>query len=105
MSKPYEFGQTVFIFLSVLGVAWWGGTIYMAKGEDKLAQSCLPIELSTDALHKVSTALIGYPPRWTLYLQSYLMSGCLYFSKTMIDSFGGRGTSGDLTPEGGLRVE
>jgi len=84
MSKPAEFGQTVFIFLAVLGAAWWFGTVWQARGEEKLVQACRPIEYATDGLHEITTALVGYPPRWTLELQSYLMGGCYYFFSVIL---------------------
>ncbi|MBI1308542.1 MAG: hypothetical protein GC129_01610 [Proteobacteria bacterium] len=79
MSKPFEFGQTVFIFLALIGVCVWIGMILAAKGESKLEQSCKPIELSTQFLHQAAFALVGNQPTWTLYVQRYLMSGCYYF--------------------------
>ena len=111
MSKPFEFGQTVFIFLSVLGVAWWFGTIWKAAGEDRLTQACMPLEFVTDGLHEVTTALIGYPPTWTIYIQSYLMGGCYYFFSVILPSKGD-GSGGSISgsnnpylgqPRGGVR--
>lgn len=111
MSKPFEFGQTVFIFLSVLGAAVWIGTIWKAEGEDRLNQACLPLEFVTDGLHEVTTALIGYPPRWTLYLQSYLMGGCYYFFSVILPNPNEEGAQGGVRantpyltqPKGGVR--
>ncbi len=102
MSKPFEFGQTVMIFLAVLGVAWWSGTIWQAKGEDRLVQACTPIEFGTDGMHRITTALIGYAPRWTLQLQSYLMGGCYYFFTIILPD---GHTTGESYSSGGLRAE
>ena len=111
MSKPFEFGQTVFIFLTVLGVAWWMGTIWKAEGEDRLNQACMPLEFATSGMHEVTTALIGYPPKWTLYVQSYLMGGCYYFFSVILpkaeesETLGGKTLSNPYlkAPEGGVR--
>lgn len=84
MRGVFEMAETVFAFLAVIGIAWWVGTIYMAEKEQKLIQACVPIEFSTNGLHHVTTALVGYPPRWTLSLQSYLMGGCYYFFSVML---------------------
>ena len=84
MRGVFEQAETVFALLAVIGIAWWVGTIYMAEKEQKLIQACVPIEYSTNGLHHVSTALVGYPPRWTLSLQSYLMGGCYYFFSVML---------------------
>jgi hypothetical protein len=101
MSKPFEFGQTVFIFLAVLGAAWWVGTIWKAQGEDRLVQACIPIEFSTDTLHQVTTALVGYPPTWTLKLQSYLMGGCYYFFSVILPD---SNNNGSYIRSGGVRT-
>ena len=77
--KAFEFGQTVLVFLTALGVAWWMGAIMTAKADEKLKIACAPIEFTADGVHELTTALIGYPPRWTLNVKAYLMGGCYYF--------------------------
>jgi hypothetical protein len=79
-----EFGKTVFLFLSLIGVSIWVGMIWKAEGEDKLVEACHPIDWSMDTLHDVTTGLIGREPQWTLRTQRYLMSGCYYFFSTML---------------------
>jgi hypothetical protein len=112
MSKPFEFGQTVFIFLSLVGVCIWIGTIWKATGEDRLNQACMPLEFATDGLHQITEALIGYPPRWTLYIQSYLMGGCYYFFSVILpddqaddSAIGGAAIQNPYlkAPQGGVR--
>lgn len=84
--KAFEFGNTVFIFLAALGLAWWIGTIMSARGEDKLVTACAPIEFSTNGLQSITAGLVGYTPNWTISTEKYLMSGCYYFFSQMLDT-------------------
>ncbi len=98
--------ESTFAFLAVIGIAWWAGTIYMSEKDERLVQACLPIEFTTNGLHHITTALVGYPPRWTLTMQSYLMGGCYYFFSVMLphgegDSVGGAPLVAPV--EGGIR--
>jgi hypothetical protein len=102
MRGVFEMAETVFAFLAVIGIAWWVGTIYMAEKEQKLIQACVPIEFSTNGLHHVTTALVGYPPRWTLSLQSYLMGGCYYFFSVMLPNQSGNISTGGISAQGGI---
>ena len=99
--------ETTFAFLAVIGIAWWVGTIYMSENDERLVQACLPVEFSTNALHHVTTALVGYPPRWTLTMQSYLMGGCYYFFSVMLPKHEGSTVGGAVAVpvQGGIRQE
>lgn len=103
MSKPFEFGQTVLIFLALIGVCIWVGMILNAKGEAKLEQSCKPVEISTQFLHQAAFALVGSQPTWTLYVQRYLMSGCYYFFSVLFTQHAESASLGGTTskPSGG----
>lgn len=87
--KPFEFGQTVLIFLALIGVCIWIGMILNAKGEAKLEQSCKPVEVTTQFLHEAAFAAMGHQPTWTLYVQEYLMSGCYYFFSVIFSQHDG----------------
>lgn len=96
--------ETVISFLAVIGISWWVGTVYMAEKEERLIQACVPIEWTTNGVHHVTTALVGYPPRWTLSVQSYLMGGCYYFFSVMLPNTSDSiNTSGVVAPQGGIR--
>lgn len=107
MSKPFEFGQTVFIFLALIGVCVWIGMIVAAKGEERLEQACKPVEFTTEAIHQAAFALVGRQPTWTLYVQRYLMSGCYYFFSVLFSqqneaaTLSADGTLSDSAPGGG----
>jgi hypothetical protein len=111
-SKPFEFGQTVLIFLALIGVCVWIGMILNAKGEAKLEQSCKPVEITTQFVHEATFALVGRQTTWTLYVQRYLMSGCYYFFSVIYSQhsgglLGGGGESAttsleDAPPVGGI---
>lgn len=103
MSSVIDTLETVFAFLAVIGISWWIGTIYMAEDDERLVQACVPIEWSTNGLHHLTTALVGYPPSWTLSLQSYLMGGCYYFFSVMLPN-DGKDLNGNiiLPAQGGL---
>lgn len=107
MSKSLEFGQTALIFLALIAVCIWIGMIVAAKGEEKLTQSCKPVEISTQFLHQATFALVGTQPTWTLYVQRYLMSGCYYVFSYVFsqqedeNSIGGDGE--ELPTTGGIR--
>ncbi len=104
MSKPFEFGQTILVFASLIGVCIWVGMIIAARGEDRLSAACKPVEFTTDFVHEFTTALIGQQPTWTLYLQQYLMGGCYYFfSIVLTPALSNTGEVG--TPVGGIRTE
>lgn len=106
MRGIFETVETVIAFLAVVGIAWWTGTIYMAEKEERLIQACVPIEWTTNGLHHVTTALVGYPPRWTLALQSYLMGGCYYFFSVMLPNTSDSiETAPMYQPQGGIRQE
>ncbi len=97
--------ESLIAFALVIGAAIWIGTIYMAEREQKLVQACVPIEYGTNILHQVTTALVGYPPRWTLSLQSYLMGGCYYFFSVMLPNQGDNISTTPLAPQGGIRTQ
>lgn len=104
MSKPFEFGQTLLMFILLIGVCIWIGMIVAAKGEDRLSAACKPVEFSTDFVHQVTTALIGHQPTWTLYLQQYMMGGCYYFFSVVLTPYlDNTGNVGE--PVGGIRSE
>lgn len=96
--KAFEFGNTVFIFLAALGLAWWIGTIMAAKGPEKLDTACKPIEFSIDGVQSTAAGLVGYTPNWTLSTERYLMSGCYYFFSVMLKTGGD-----DSAIQGGVR--
>ncbi len=79
-----DFGKTVLLFLSVLGIAWWAGAVMKAEGEDKLVEACRPIEFATDKLIVISTGLTGFTPNWTLRTKEVLDGGCYYFFSTFL---------------------
>lgn len=84
--KPNEVLQSILMFTALIAVCIWIGMIIAAKGEDRLAQSCRPLEIATDTLHEVATALVGGQPTWTLYVQQYVMTGCYYFFGVVLAS-------------------
>jgi hypothetical protein len=85
--KPNDFIQSILMFTALIGICIWIGMIIAAKGEDRLAQACRPLEIGTDTLHEVATALTGTQPSWTLYVQQYVMAGCYYFFGVVLASF------------------
>lgn len=104
MRGIFETVETVIAFLAVIGIALWVGTIYMSEREQRLIQACVPIEWTTDGVHHVTTALVGYPPRWTLTVQSYLMGGCYYFFSVMLPNTKDSIDTGAVyMPQGGIR--
>lgn len=110
MSKPLEFGQTVLIFLALVGACVWIGMIIAARGEERLSQACRPVEISTQFLHQATFALVGSQPTWTLYVQRYLMMGCYYFFSVVLsqgpsDSIGGGTYAPGASPDGGIRLQ
>ncbi len=97
--KAFEFGNTVLVFLSALGLAWWIGTIMSARGPEKLETACAPVEFSMNGLQSISTGLVGYTPNWTLSSERYLLSGCYYFFSVILKP--GDDTGGVV--QGGVR--
>lgn len=94
-----ELGKTIFLLLSVLGFAWWAGSVMKAAGEDKLTTACSPVEYTTDQLIKISTGLTGFTPQWTVKTKQVLQGGCYYFFSTFL-------FSGDLGEgQGGVRTK
>jgi len=81
-----EFGKTLFLFLSVLGIAWWIGMVMKADGEDKYVEACKPVTISTKYLIKITTGLTGFTPRWTQFVKKKLDGGCYYFFATFLFS-------------------
>lgn len=98
MGKAFEFGYTVLVFLTAIGIAVWVGIIFKAEGADRLVEACSPLEFTTDGLHNTTTALIGREPVWTIRLQAYLLSSCYYFFSVILSDSAEEGDLG-----GGIR--
>jgi len=81
-----DFGKTVFLFISILGIAWWIGMVMKSEGEEKYKEACHPITISTKYLIKVTTALTGFTPKWTQAVKKKLDGGCYYFFATFMFS-------------------
>lgn len=79
-----DFGKTVLLFASVLGIAIWVGLIMKSEGEDKYVEACRPITIGTKYLIKVSTGLTGRTPDWTVSVKKTLDGGCYYFFATFL---------------------
>ena len=82
-----EMVKTIALLVSVLGFAFWVGTVMKANGEDKLTSACHPVEFVTDELIKVTTGLSGFTPNWTVKTKEVMQGGCYYFFSTFL--FGG----------------
>ena len=95
-----DFGKTVFLFISILGIAWWVGTVMKAEGEDKYQEACQPVTITTKYLIKVTTALTGFTPKWTQAVKKKLDSGCYYFFATFMFSK----DLGESAADGGIRM-
>lgn len=79
-----DFGKTVLLFISVLGIALWIGLIMKSEGEDKYMEACRPVTIGTKYLIKVSTGLTGFTPEWTVKTKKVLDGGCYYFFATFL---------------------
>ena len=79
-----EFGRTVLLFVSVLGISLWVGLIMKSEGEDKYVEACRPVTVSTKYLIKVATGLTGFTPNWTVSTKKVLDGGCYYFFATFL---------------------
>ncbi|MFZ2619942.1 MAG: hypothetical protein WAX89_03625 [Alphaproteobacteria bacterium] len=95
-SKILDLSKEVFVYLTVAGLAVWIGTIWMSKGEDKLENTCYPIDWTMETVHDVTKGLIGRDPTWTLHTKKFLLSGCYYFFSVMF-------REGSDEPVGGIR--
>ena len=92
-----DFGKTVLLFISVLGIALWVGLIMKSEGEDKYIEACRPVTTSTKYLIKVATGLTGFTPNWTVSTKKVLDGGCYYFFATFLfQSDLGEGVEGDV---------
>lgn len=78
------FGVTILLFFSVLGFAWWVGSVMKAEGEDKLDTACAPVAFATKELQEVTTALVGFTPNWTVFVRRWLQGGCYYFFSVVL---------------------
>ena len=76
--------RTLFLFFSVLFVAWWMGGVMKADGEEQYIEACMPVTLTTKYLMKFSTALTGFTPNWTIEVKRVLDGGCYYFFASMM---------------------
>jgi hypothetical protein len=81
-----DLARTIILLFSVLGFAWWAGTVMKADGDDKLAEACRPADFATTQLIKVATGLSGFTPQWTVTTRRVLVSGCYYFFSTFLFS-------------------
>lgn len=103
-----DFARTVFLFASVLFIAWWIGGVMKVEGEEKYVEACKPITVSTTYLMKFSTALTGFVPSWTVELKRILDGGCYYFFASFMFNEGlGEGTENQIIQEsrqGGITV-
>lgn len=81
-----ELGRTIILLFSVLGFAWWAGTVMKADGEDKLTEACAPVSFATEKLILVATGLTGFTPNWTVGTKRVLEGGCYYFFSTFLFS-------------------
>lgn len=104
-----DFARTVFLFASVLFIAWWIGGVMKVEGEEKYVEACRPITMSTKYVMKISTALTGFTPEWTQELKRILDGGCYYFfASFMFNDDLGEGTEESVieeTREGGVRLK
>lgn len=98
-----DFGKSVMLFISVLLIAWWAGTIMKAEGGDKLVEACHPISWTTVKLGDVTEGLVGFRPKWTEKTREVLEGGCLYFASVLLssDDLG----EGAEASGGGIRTE
>ena len=78
------------------------------EGEDKYVEACKPITVSTKYLMKVSSALTGFVPDWTIEVKRILDGGCYYFfASFMFNENLGEGTEGSIiqeTRQGGITI-
>lgn len=94
-----DLAKTIFLLISVLGFAWWTGSVMKADGEEKLETACSPVDHATTQLIKVATGLSGFTPQWTVSTKRVMQGGCYYFFSTFL-------FSGDLGEgsDGGVRL-
>ena len=100
-----DFAKAAFLVFSILGIAWWVGTVMKAEGDDKLLEACHPVVIVTDSVIKVTTGLTGFTPNWTLGTKRVLEGGCYYFFETFLFSDMDEGLEGELPAEGGVRTK
>lgn len=81
-----DLARTILLLASILGIAWWAGTVMKAEGEDKLVEACHPVELATSSLINVTNALVGYPPKWTFGTKRIMDGSCYYFFGSLLFS-------------------
>jgi hypothetical protein len=79
-----DLARTIILLFSVMGFAWWAGTVMKAEGDDKLKEACHPVDFVTTQLIKVATGLSGFTPQWTLGTKKVLVGGCYYFFSTFL---------------------
>lgn len=79
-----DFVKSVLLFLSFAAFLVWVGVVWQAEGEDKLDVACHPVDIGTNTVIDVTTALIGFTPNWTLSARRYLQGGCYYFFSIML---------------------
>jgi len=102
--KSLELATTAVMFLSIIGGALWAGSVIQAKGAEKLEQACYPIDFATDQVQRLTTALVGFTPRWTVSVKQYLEGGCYYFFSIILrPDIEGEGLPG-TEPQGGVRT-
>jgi hypothetical protein len=102
--KPakFEFVYSILTFTALIAVCIWVGTIMASAGEARLQRACMPVQVTTQALHDVTAALSGTQPSWTLYSQRYLMTGCYYFFNVLLRQ--PIGLQGEEPAPGGIRT-
>ncbi len=97
-----DFGKSMFLFISVLFLAWWAGLVMKAEGEDKLKEACHPISYTMIKLGDVTEGLVGFRPKWTGKTRKVLEGGCYYFASVLLSSDDlGKG----VEEAGGVRIE
>lgn len=103
-----DFAKTAFLIASTLFITWWMSKVYNAEGEERYVEACRPITVSTTYLMKVTSALTGFVPEWTVHVKRTLDGGCLYFFASFMFNDGlGEGTEQSVIQEsrqGGITV-
>ncbi len=104
-NQTLDIVTTGFMFFSIIGAAWWAGSVMQADGAEKLEQACYPVGFATDQVQRLTTALVGFTPRWTVATKQYLEGGCYYFFSIILKPDIDPETLPDGSPVGGVRTQ
>ena len=74
-----KFLKSVFILLTVFGIAVWVGIVWKAESAEELKEACYPLDWALGGTHDIIAGLIGRDPKIIRQIQKHVVNGCYYF--------------------------